>query len=118
MGNRLGLKRLQKWNTVELAWRNWIAHWTSNPEVVGSSPTVSFLFSSHFFFLIQYHNKQFISLIHYDHKFHFHNIPYNLSLYSLQYNEQDQLFSINYNHIKTLTGVSPLKLKPHKQYMV
>ena len=28
-----------------LAWRNWIAHWTSNPEVVGSSPTVSFPFS-------------------------------------------------------------------------
>ena len=28
-----------------LAWRNWIAHWTSNPEVVGSSPTVSLFFS-------------------------------------------------------------------------
>ena len=29
-----------------LAWRNWIAHWTSNPEVVGSSPTVSLHFCS------------------------------------------------------------------------
>lgn len=29
-------------NKNKLAWRNWIAHWTSNPEVVGSSPTVSF----------------------------------------------------------------------------
>ena len=28
----------------KLAWRNWIARWTSNPAVVGWSATVSFLF--------------------------------------------------------------------------
>ena len=28
-------------SSQELAWRNWIARWTSNPAVVGSSPTVS-----------------------------------------------------------------------------
>ena len=50
IGNEL--KGLQNRITVELAWRNWIAHWTSNPEVVGSSPTVSFLFQFVFSFFI------------------------------------------------------------------
>lgn len=36
-------------NKNKLAWRNWIAHWTSNPEVVGSSPTVSFYSFTHTF---------------------------------------------------------------------
>ena len=33
-------------NLVKPAWRNGLARWTSNPKVVGSTPTVGVLFIS------------------------------------------------------------------------
>ena len=63
-------QREERRNKNKLAWRNWIAHWTSNPEVVGSSPTVSFysFTLSHFSFThmhsFQQQNHSFIQTAH------------------------------------------------------